>query len=157
MAAALVPTIEHLFRVPQHRLAMAALIHHEFWQHVPGASVQRMFDRLGQADRADAVPLCLVALYGGQPVGVVNLVDSDDDNHPEWHPWLAGLVVAEPWRGQGVGSALVRTLLDLARRQQLPRVFFGTDGPGFYRRLGAVVQEQPRDDFWFMRFDLDAG
>jgi hypothetical protein len=33
-------------------------------------------------------------------------------------------------------------------------VYFGTDGPGFYSRLGAVEQEQVREDFWFMRFDL---
>ena len=36
------------------------------------------------------------------------------------------------------------------------RTYFGTDGPGFYTRLGAVVQEQPNPDFWFMRFDLSA-
>jgi predicted N-acetyltransferase YhbS len=148
------PTIEHLFRVPQHRSAVAALIHNEFWQHVPGASVQGMFDRLGQAVRVDAVPLCLVALHDGQPVGAVNLVDNDDDEHTDWWPWLAGMVVAEPWRGRGVGSALVCGLLAHARRLGIPRVHFGTDGPGFYERLGAVVHLQVRDDFWFMRFDL---
>jgi hypothetical protein len=33
-------------------------------------------------------------------------------------------------------------------------VYFGTDGPRFYERLGAVVHHVPREDFWFMRFDL---
>ena len=64
------------------------------------------------------------------------------------------MVVAAPYRGQGVGSLLVRTLIGHARRLRLPRVYFGTDGPGFYTRLGAVVHEVPRERFWFMRFDL---
>ena len=147
-------TVAHLFEQPQHRLAVASLIHHEFWTAVPGASVERMAARLDQAVSADALPLCLVALRDGAVIGAVNLVDNDDDEHTDWWPWLAGLVVAEPHRGQGVGSLLVRTLLLHARRLGLPRVYFGTDGPGFYARLGAVVHAVPREGFCFMRFDL---
>jgi predicted N-acetyltransferase YhbS len=145
--------IHHLHQRPALREAVARLIHHEFWTTVPGASVERMAQRLLQADRADAVPLCLVAVQGEQLLGVVNLVDNDDDDHPEWRPWLAGMVVAEAWRGQGVGSALVRALCAQAWAQGFERVYFGTDGPGFYLRLGAVHHQQPRPGFWFMRFD----
>ena len=146
--------IVHLFEVPEHRGAVATLIHHEFWTQVPGASASAMQARLATADRTDRVPLCLVALHAGEPVGVVNLVDNDDEDHADWHPWLAGMVVAELWRGRGVGSALVRALLDHARRLGFERVYFGADGPGFYERLGAVVHLEPRPGFWFMRFDL---
>ena len=147
-------TICHLCEVPQHTGVVAALIHEAFWTTVPGASVALMAQRLAQAADVNTVPLCLVALQQGQPVGVVNLVHNDDEDHAHWHPWLAGMVVAPGWRGQGMGSALVLELLEQARRLGLPRVYFGTDGPGFYERLGAVVQEQPRPGFWFMRFDL---
>jgi predicted N-acetyltransferase YhbS len=146
--------IKHLHDVPWHTAAVADLIHHEFWTEVPGATAQGMQARLATADHPDRVPLSLVALHGGQPVGVVNLVESDDDTHTEWTPWLAGMVVHKAWRGRGVGSALVRELLMQARRLGVPRVYFGTDGPGFYTRLGAVEQEKVREDFWFMRFDL---
>lgn len=154
MNAPATPVIHHLFEQPALRAATAALIHHEFWTEVPGASPESMAARLALACRPDAVPLCRVAVHQGQVVGVVNLVESDDDDHPDWTPWLAGLVVAGPWRGRGVGSALVRTLLADARALGVRRVYFGTDGPGFYRRLGAVVHEPVRADFWFMRFDL---
>ena len=96
--------VVHLFEQPQHRAAVAALIHHEFWTEVPDASVQGMSERLAQASHAD--------------------------------------------------SLLVRTLIEHARRLKLPRVYFGTDGPAFYTRLGAVVYQVPREGFWFMRFDL---
>ena len=148
------PEIVHLFERPEHRPTVAALIHNEFWTQVPGASAARMEARLATADHADRVPLCLVALHEGEPIGVVNLVDNDDEDHADWHPWLAGMVVAAPWRGRGVGSALVLALLDHARRLGFQRVYFGTDGPGFYERLGAVVHHVPRPRFWFMRFEL---
>lgn len=147
-------TVHHLFEVPQQCQAVARLIHEEFWTGVPGATVQSMADRLQQADSAERVPLCLVALHGDEPIGTVNLVHSDDDDHADWSPWLAGMVVAQPWRGQGVGSALVRALLGQARRLGIARVYFGTDGPGFYTRLGAELHEPVRADFCFMRFDL---
>ena len=154
MMVSMTPDVVHLFEAPTLRPAVAQLIHDEFWTTVPGASAGRMAERLLQAGSADRIPLCRVAVLDGQAIGTVNLVDSDDDDHPEWTPWLAGMVVAAPWRGHGVGSLLVRTLLADAQRLGLPRVYFGTDGPGFYTRLGAVHHLQPRDDFWFMRFDL---
>ena len=147
-------TICHLFEQPRHRDAVAALIHHEFWTAVPDSSVEKMAARLGEASTADALPLCLIALHGDEVVGAINLVDNDDDDHTDWHPWLAGMVVAAPHRGDGLGSQLVRALLFEAKRLNFERVYFGTDGPRFYEQLGAVVHHVPREGFWFMRFDL---
>ena len=112
-------TICHFFKQPQRRAAVAALIHNEFWAEVPGASVEKMAARLGEASTADAVPLCLIALNGDEVLGAINLVDNDDDDHTDWHPWLAGMVVAAPHRGQGIGSRLVRGALEAARAQGL--------------------------------------
>ncbi len=148
------PRICHLLEAPQYRAAAAVLIHHEFWTGVAGASAEKMATRLSQASSPDALPLCLIALQGGELIGAINLVDNDDDDHTDWHPWLAGMVVAAPHRGQGIGSQLVRALLVEAKRLNFDRVYFGTDGPHFYERLGAFVHHVPREGFWFMRFDL---
>jgi predicted N-acetyltransferase YhbS len=149
--------VAHLFEHAEQRSRVAELIHHEFWRTVPGASAQAMEARLTQASDADKIPLCLVALSGDEPIGVVNLVANDDEAHAEWMPWLAGLVVEPAQRGCGVGTRLVQALLAQARRLDYARVYFGTDGPGFYARLGAVVHQPVRDDFCFMRFDLEGG
>jgi predicted N-acetyltransferase YhbS len=146
--------ISHLFEQPRHRHAVAALIHNEFWTEVPGASVEKMAARLGDASTTGALPLCLIALHGDEVLGAINLVDNDDEDHTDWHPWLAGMVVAAPHRDLGIGSQLVRALLVEAKRLNFDRVYFGTDGPRFYERLGAVVHHVPREGFWFMRFDL---
>lgn len=149
-------SLHHLCEVPWWRREAAALIHEEFWLTVPGASEDSMFERLAQAAGSDRVPLCLLALHEGQLAGVVNLVDNDDEEHADWRPWLAGMVVAERFRGRGVGSALVRGLLTECWKLGFERVYFGTDGPGFYTRLGAVPQLQPQPRFWFMRFERPA-
>lgn len=146
--------IQHLFEVPQQRERVAAMIHREFWTDVPGASAQGMAQRLAQAKDAQQVPLCLVAMAGDEAVGVVNLVDNDADDQPQWHPWLAGLVVHAAWRGRGVGSALGRALCTEAQRLGFARLYFGTDAPGFYARLGAVEQLRLRRDFCYMRLEL---
>jgi GNAT superfamily N-acetyltransferase len=146
--------VKHLHMVPWHTTAVAQLIHNQFWADKPGATAAGMQARLETAEHADRLPLALVALHGGQPLGVVNLVDDDDQDRPDCKPWLAGLVVHRAWRGRGVGSVLVRELLAHARRLGLPHVYLGTDAPGFYTRLGAVEHEHVRDDFCFMRFDL---
>ena len=57
-------------------------------------------------------------------------------------------------REQGIGTALVNALLVEARLMNVPTVYFGTDGPGFYERLGAVKHEHVRDDFAIMKFEL---
>jgi predicted N-acetyltransferase YhbS len=146
--------IPHLHEVPELRPAVAALIHAEFWHDVPGTSPDTMAARLAQARTPSTLPLCRVALAQGRPVGVVNLIEYDDPNPRIGRPWLAGLVVVPAWRGRGLGSRLVRTALDDARRLGENEVFLGTDGPGFYQRLGAQVHQQPRPDFWLLRFDL---
>jgi len=146
----------HLCDVPHVAPAVAALLHAEFWSDVPGTSPETLAARLAEAGQADALPLCRVALSSGVPVGVVNLIDYDDPNPRVGRPWLAGLVVLPAWRGRGLGTRLVQAALDDARRLGETEVFLGTDGPGFYERQGATVHQQPRPDFWLMRFELRA-
>ena len=146
--------LSHLCQVPHLRPSVAALIHAEFWADVPGASPTSMEARLAEANSADALPLCRVAIDNGVPVGVANLIDYDDPNPRVGRPWLAGVVVVPGWRGRGLGTRLVQTLLQDARLLGETEVFLGTDSPRFYERLGARVHQQLRSDFWLLRFHL---
>jgi len=138
------------------RGAVARMIHAEFWADVPGASPGSMAERLALAASPDALPLCRVAMQGNTPVGVANLIDYDDPNPRVGRPWLAGLVVLPGWRGRGLGSRLVRAVLDDAHRLGESEVFLGTDSPGFYQSLGARLHLPLRPDFWLLRFGLPA-
>ena len=149
--------ITHLFNYPQLIEAVANMIYNEFWVNVEdGMSVANLVAHLETATQPQQIPLSLIAMVDGQLAGTVNLIENDDGQRVHLRPWLAAMVVREDLRGQGIGTALVNALLADARSMSIPTVYFGTDGPGFYERLGAVQHERLRDDFAIMRFELAA-
>lgn len=147
--------IVHLFNHPDHLEAVAQMIYVEFWRdRVDGMSVDDLVTHLRTATDPSRIPLSLVALDGERLVGTINLIENDDSTRTHLRPWLAALVVAADVRGQGVGTRLVRALLTDVERLKFPTVYFGTDGPGFYERIGALPHEQVNTEFCIMRFDL---
>lgn len=146
--------IDHLHRHPQLTETVARLIYDEFWADGRGMSVADLVAHLRTTDDPMRVPLSLVALVDGEFAGTVNLIDNDDRKRVHLHPWLAAMVVVPPRRGEGIGTRLVQALLAEAARLGFPAVYFGTDGPGFYSRLGAQLHEQVTADFCIMRFEL---
>ncbi len=149
--------ISQLLCHPQLIEPVAKMIYNEFWANVEdGMSVADLVAHLKTATQPEQMPLSLIALIDGQLAGTVNLIENDDDKRAHLRPWLAAMVVREDLRGQGIGTALVNALLADARSMRIPTIYFGTDGPGFYTRLGAVKHEHVRDDFAIMKFQLAA-
>lgn len=149
--------IDHLFRHPHLTGAVARLIHREFWaDRENGMTVADLVAHLETTGDPGRIPLSLIALDGGELAGTVNLIDNDDRKRTHLHPWLAAMVVVDRYRGKGIGTRLVQALLAEAARLGFGRVYFGTDGPGFYTRLGARLHEQVTPEFCIMRFDLPA-
>ena len=147
--------ISPLFNHPHLIDAVAKMIYNEFWVDVvDGMTVDNLVAHLKTAIEPQQVPLSLIALVNGELAGTVNLIENDDENRAHLRPWLAAMVVRADLRGQRIGTALVKALLKDARLMGIPTVYFGTDGPGFYERLGAVKHEHVRDDFAIMKFEL---
>jgi len=147
--------IAHLYEHPAYFGVVAKWIHEEWWTGKPGHSVQTMETRLRQASNPDRIPISLVALANDGPVGTVNLVENDDENRRHLFPWLAALLVLPQYRGQGIGSTLVRSLLTEAARLKVKRMYLGADAPEFYLRFGAEIHEQVTDEFCIMCVEVD--
>jgi predicted N-acetyltransferase YhbS len=148
--------IDHLFRHAHLTEAVARLIYEEFWKDRDGMTVADLVVHLENTRDPSRIPLSLIALVDGELAGTVNLIDNDDRKRTHLHPWLAAMVVKEPHRGQGIGTRLVEALLAQAARLGFRTVYFGTDGPGFYTRLGAELHEQVTQEFCIMKFSLPA-
>ncbi len=64
-------------------------------------------------DEFDAVSRHVVAIIDGQPVGTGRLL-------PDGH--IGRMAVLKTWRGQGVGSALLLKLMEIARMSEMRRL-----------------------------------
>ena len=90
----------------------------------------------------------LVAVEGDAIVGHVQLTDTDRPDATE----VKNVAVAEPFRGRGVGRALMTAAVDLARRDGRSTVVVATAAADtgnlrFYQRLGFRMAGVERDAF----------
>lgn len=149
--------VDSLLRHPQHVEFVAGLVWREFWADVDGGmTLAELAEAFGGHARPGRVLASLIALQADTPLGCVHLIDNDDDSLPELYPWLAAMVVVPERRGQGIGSMLVKAMAREAAGLGFEQLWLGTDGPGFYERLGAVKHLQRGADFWIMRMPLPA-
>lgn len=104
--------IEPLLAHPQHLPFVAGLVYREFWAGVSGGLTEEYLARaFGGHAEPGRVLRSWLALEEDEPLGCVHLIDHDDDTLPELYPWLAAMVVLPGRRGNGIGSAFVRSLL----------------------------------------------
>jgi len=108
---------------PEQRAALLALRHEVF---VQGQGVPEALERDGLDDQCQHV---LARDDDGQPIGCGRLTPQHK---------IGRMAVREPWRGQGVGAAVLRALVDKARTLGWPEVSLGAQvsAIGFYERLG---------------------
>jgi len=147
--------IDPLARHPRHVDFVAGLVWREFWADVDGGmTLAELAEAFGGRAAPGRVLASLIALEADTPLGCVHLIDNDDDSLPELYPWLAAMVVVPERRGQGIGSMLVKAMARQGAGLGFEQLWFGTDGPGFYERLGAVKHLQRGADFWIMKLPL---
>ena len=112
--------------------------HHQQWSYLnPGQSLQVRINRMAKCLGEALIPSTVVALQKGKPLGSASIVASDMDSHPELTPWLASVYVAPEFRGQGLGSALVKDIMQSAKLDGVKTLYlFTPDQQVFYQRLG---------------------
>jgi ribosomal protein S18 acetylase RimI-like enzyme len=110
------------------------------------AAVQRRLDPSVAAGRVAETPgaTCLVARLRGRVIGFGELVVQPAGVAARGGFWLFSLTVWAPWRGLGVGEALVRALLESARVRGASEVclLVGEDNVrsiSLYRKVGFIT------------------
>ena len=101
--------------------------HHEEWADLrPGDSV-------------------VIATLENELLGSASLIEHDMDSRLDLTPWLAGVFVAPQHRRKGIGTALVRRVLEEATPLPLSKLYLYTvDSTAFYTNLGWSLVEKAR-------------
>lgn len=109
------------------------------WQRdFPLDTAQWYLDLYAESVASTQLPLVLIAVDGDEFVGTAALIVDDElPGATEPGPWLAAVLVNEPWRRHGVGSSLVHKIVQRAHELSIPEVFLYTEkSVAWYESLG---------------------
>lgn len=105
------------------------------------------------------IPIRLVAFADGELAGTIILREEATWTLPEYRPGLGGLLVAEQYRGRGIGTELVKAGMKVAEEQGYARVYATTAAArGILERLGwqQLQVALPDDDHGLLyRFEFE--
>ena len=108
-----------------------------------GAMVAKSLSFLQKKPFKAAGTLPWVAVSGGKLLGSASLIPHDMDSRMELTPWLASVFVDPELRKQGIGSALVRYVVEEARSRGYQTIYLYTpDRISFYEGLGWTFMER---------------
>ncbi len=120
--------------------------HHGEWSHFrPDETIGGRAQRLSASAQREGYPVTFVALSDGELLGSVSLVAHDMEIRRDLTPWLADLYVAPVHRRRGIGSALVRRVIQEAARRGIATLYLFTtskENESLYANLGWSVRER---------------
>lgn len=123
----------------EHIPTLAQLWYEEISRHwIADASVEKAKDRLFSHLNKEKMPMAIVALRGGTPVGMACLRETDGIR-PGITPWLGSLVVDPRYRGKRIGETLIDAIKSYAKllgHDTLYLLAFDPTIPNWYAKLG---------------------
>jgi predicted N-acetyltransferase YhbS len=136
MPAAPTVRIEHLADHPQHLAALAAWHQAQFGYLNTSVTVEQRMERLRASAQKGKLPMTFVAVCEGQLLGSASLLPQTI-THSHLSPWLSSVYVAPDHRNKGIGSALVRHVVQEAAGMGMDKVYlFTPNSEALYARLG---------------------
>lgn len=120
----------------------------EWSKYDPTLTMQRSLASIRGRLNTDRVPLTLVASRGKQPIATANLKDSVlVEGVPLGKTWLGSLYIVPEFRGQGIGTMLMRAAFSKAIELGLEELFlFASDHsvvPWYQKQNWEVIKELP--------------
>lgn len=123
--------------------------HHSEWAHLnPGSSLESRIATMLAYLGDPIVPSMFVCKEGDLLLGSAAIVENDMDTRTELSPWLASVYVEKTYRKQGLGTALVNHVVNVAKNAGFSYLYlFTPDKEDFYWEIGwfTISKEIYRD------------
>jgi GNAT superfamily N-acetyltransferase len=117
-------------------------------RNVPFALVLQEYRRRAEPD---SLPCSFIAFWGELPIGMISVKETDMISRQELSPWLSALYVSPEYRERGVGTALIRTVLNFCSYMGFKRIFlfidirFLNELEKFYGTRGWIFYDEDMD------------
>lgn len=125
---------------------LATWMYNEWSYLYPDMTLHYTVSLLQERTNKEKLPLTLLAVEAGEPVGMVSLTTFDRETRTDAPHWLTSLYVVKPWRGRLIGSCLVKNAEEKAAELGICKLFlFTTDimlPEQFYSKLGWIMKEK---------------
>jgi N-acetylglutamate synthase-like GNAT family acetyltransferase len=130
-------SIFNLTEEPEHIPTLAEW-HHAEWSYLnPGGSVQKRIEKMQTFLGDELIPTTYIYKQKNALAGSASIVKHDMQSRLEYSPWLAGVFVAPQFRNLGIGTQLVRHVMQMAGEADIKKLYlFTPDQEQFYERLG---------------------
>ncbi len=131
--------IKQLVECQEHIPVLASLWYEEISRHwINDASIEKSKVRLFSHLNNDKMPMAVVAIYNGYPIGMACLRETDGIR-PGVTPWLGSLVVSPESRGNKVGEILIESIKTRAKKMGYNTLYLLAFDPtisSWYAKLG---------------------
>ena len=135
----------YLADYPEYVPTLAKWIMDEWGHASPDITQESLEEKFRGHLNRRAVPLSLLAMEDGRPLGTASLVFYDMKDSQELSPWLSAVYVLPEQRGRGIGTKLVKSIELLSAHLDVEKLYlFTPDQEGFYTRMNWTVLERTR-------------
>lgn len=129
--------VQHIAEHPEHIWTLAKWFQEEWDYQHPELTIEARARELELKQSTMELPMTLIAFRDGQLVGTYSLDLDDMTTHRHLSPWLANVYVAEPFRGRGIGTLLMKDGLVRAKELKIPTLYLLTaDLADWYESFG---------------------
>jgi N-acetylglutamate synthase-like GNAT family acetyltransferase len=134
--------IDHLAEHSHFIPTLAQWVKSEWGHLCPHVPYEEYVSNFQHRTAYGRIPETFVALEGDILLGTASIIEHDMSTRMELSPWMASVYVDPQFRNRGIGSALVRTVMQEAGGLDVQRLYLITpDKVGFYSHLGWRVLE----------------
>lgn len=137
-------TIDFLANHPERVPELASWFYDEWGRKESDTTLENITHHLQQRLHQDRAPLTLVGFLEDGAVASASIKIREMETHPHYEHWLGAIYIKPNYRGQGLGSQIVRHTVAIATQLQINELYLYTHShEDFYVKLGWNTIERP--------------